>query len=154
MIKTCEPGAPWAPDRRWGDRPVLPLPLLASICRACTFKNYFRSIWLTTLRNQADTEHDVGAAFAACRPGKQGEPGARVGGSSQPGKPDEKPAPSPCRWFARCRAGNGRKPRGERGLMEMIADWSRLAACRDGDPDALFVQGAEQNIAKRICRGC
>ena len=38
--------------------------------------------------------------------------------------------------------------------MEMITDWSRLAACRDGDPDALFVQGAEQNIAKRICRGC
>ncbi len=38
--------------------------------------------------------------------------------------------------------------------MEMITDWSRLAACRDGDPDALFVQGAEQNVAKRVCRGC
>lgn len=36
----------------------------------------------------------------------------------------------------------------------MIADWPSLAACRTGDPDALFVQGAEQNIAKRICRGC
>src|SRR5688572_27766033 len=36
----------------------------------------------------------------------------------------------------------------------MIADWPSLAACRNGDPDALFVQGAEQNIAKRICRGC
>src|SRR5689334_6364063 len=38
--------------------------------------------------------------------------------------------------------------------MGMIADWPSLAACRNGDPDALFVQGAEQNVAKRICRGC
>lgn len=38
--------------------------------------------------------------------------------------------------------------------MEMSADWPSRAACRDGDPDALFVQGAEQNIAKRVCRGC
>ncbi|MBO0870509.1 MAG: WhiB family transcriptional regulator [Micromonosporaceae bacterium] len=36
----------------------------------------------------------------------------------------------------------------------MIADWPSLAACRNGDPDALFVQGAEQNVAKRVCRGC
>jgi len=26
--------------------------------------------------------------------------------------------------------------------------------CASGDPDALFVQGAEQNVAKRICKGC
>src|SRR5213080_1097952 len=38
--------------------------------------------------------------------------------------------------------------------MGMIADWPSMAACRNGDPDALFVQGAEQNVAKRICRGC
>src|SRR5262245_4250571 len=38
--------------------------------------------------------------------------------------------------------------------MGMVADWPSLAACRSGDPDALFVQGAEQNVAKRICRGC
>jgi len=38
--------------------------------------------------------------------------------------------------------------------MGMIADWPSEAACRNGDPDALFVQGAEQNVAKRICRGC
>jgi WhiB family redox-sensing transcriptional regulator len=38
--------------------------------------------------------------------------------------------------------------------MGMIADWPSQAACRTGDPDALFVQGAEQNVAKRICRGC
>jgi WhiB family redox-sensing transcriptional regulator len=38
--------------------------------------------------------------------------------------------------------------------MAMTADWPSQAACRTGDPDALFVQGAEQNVAKRICRGC
>src|SRR5882757_7072508 len=38
--------------------------------------------------------------------------------------------------------------------MGMIADWPSVAACRNGDPDALFVQGAEQNVAKRICRSC
>src|SRR6478752_3325419 len=43
---------------------------------------------------------------------------------------------------------------GGRRHMGMIADWPSLAACRTGDPDALFVQGAEQNVAKRICRGC
>ncbi|HET8658697.1 MAG TPA: WhiB family transcriptional regulator [Micromonosporaceae bacterium] len=38
--------------------------------------------------------------------------------------------------------------------MSMVTDWLSLAACRDEDPDALFVKGAEQNVAKRICRGC
>ena len=38
--------------------------------------------------------------------------------------------------------------------MRMVVDWPSMAACRNGDPDALFVQGAEQNVAKRICRGC
>ncbi len=38
--------------------------------------------------------------------------------------------------------------------MGMITDWPTLAACQNGDPDALFVQGAEQNVAKRICRSC
>ncbi len=33
-------------------------------------------------------------------------------------------------------------------------DWTLYAACRSEDPDALFVQGAEQNRAKVICRGC
>src|SRR5262245_39836031 len=35
--------------------------------------------------------------------------------------------------------------------MRMVADWPDLAACRDGDPDALFVQGAEHNVANRTC---
>ena len=38
--------------------------------------------------------------------------------------------------------------------MGMISDWPSMAACQSGDPDALFVQGAEQNVAKRICRSC
>ena len=31
--------------------------------------------------------------------------------------------------------------------MGMISDWPSMAACQSGDPDALFVQGAEQNVA-------
>ncbi|MDQ1688891.1 MAG: WhiB family transcriptional regulator, redox-sensing transcriptional regulator [Frankiaceae bacterium] len=32
--------------------------------------------------------------------------------------------------------------------------WPSLGACRQGDPDALFVQGAAQNRAKQVCMGC
>jgi WhiB family transcriptional regulator, redox-sensing transcriptional regulator len=35
-----------------------------------------------------------------------------------------------------------------------ITDWTSRAACKGADPDALFVQGAAQNRAKLICRGC
>jgi WhiB family redox-sensing transcriptional regulator len=38
--------------------------------------------------------------------------------------------------------------------MKLIDDWPLKAACRTGDPDALFVDGAAQNAAKRICFGC
>ena len=38
--------------------------------------------------------------------------------------------------------------------MTMMIDWASAAACREGDPDALFVQGAEQNVAKKVCKGC
>ena len=34
------------------------------------------------------------------------------------------------------------------------AEWTTQAACRDTDPDALFVQGAEQNRAKVVCQAC
>ncbi len=37
---------------------------------------------------------------------------------------------------------------------EYDKDWAASGNCRDGDPDAMFVEGAEQNVAKRICRGC
>ncbi len=33
-------------------------------------------------------------------------------------------------------------------------EWSRSAACRDAEPDLLFVQGAAQNRVKVICAGC
>ena len=35
-----------------------------------------------------------------------------------------------------------------------INDWTTRAACKGTDPDELFVQGAAQNHAKLICRGC
>ena len=34
------------------------------------------------------------------------------------------------------------------------SDWTTRAACRDTDPDELFVQGAAQNRAKTRCFGC
>lgn len=33
-------------------------------------------------------------------------------------------------------------------------EWVTQAACRNGDPDALFVRGAEQRRAAAICRHC
>lgn len=33
-------------------------------------------------------------------------------------------------------------------------EWVTKAKCRDGDPDALFVRGAEQRKAAAVCRHC
>lgn len=38
--------------------------------------------------------------------------------------------------------------------MSGTVSWASRAACRGLDPDALFVQGAAQNRAKRVCLGC
>ncbi len=38
--------------------------------------------------------------------------------------------------------------------MPWVNDWISQAACREEDPDALFVQGAAQNRAKSVCGGC
>ncbi|MBU6213325.1 MAG: WhiB family transcriptional regulator [Actinomycetales bacterium] len=35
-----------------------------------------------------------------------------------------------------------------------IYQWASRGACADGDPDALFVQGAAQHRAKIVCMGC
>lgn len=35
-----------------------------------------------------------------------------------------------------------------------VEDWAPLGACRESEPDALFVQGAAQQKAKQICQGC
>src|SRR5499427_1893211 len=50
-------------------------------------------------------------------------------------------------------APRGRDDQEELGHM-WIADWTARAACKETDPDELFVQGAAQNRAKLICRGC
>src|SRR5947209_10401127 len=47
------------------------------------------------------------------------------------------------------------RARRSRGVGHMwITDWTTRAACKGTDPDELFVQGAAQNRAKLICRGC
>ena len=33
-------------------------------------------------------------------------------------------------------------------------DWASQAQCRQGRPDELFVRGAAQNDAKKLCSGC
>ena len=38
--------------------------------------------------------------------------------------------------------------------MTWTSDWTTSAACRNTDPDALFVQGAAQNRAKAVCLAC
>lgn len=40
--------------------------------------------------------------------------------------------------------------------MDVLTEraWTRDAACRDGNPDELFVQGAAQHQAKAVCQGC
>lgn len=35
-----------------------------------------------------------------------------------------------------------------------IQEWAPLGNCVNGDPDALFVQGAAQQQAKQVCVGC
>jgi len=35
-----------------------------------------------------------------------------------------------------------------------VEDWAPQAACRESQPDQLFVRGAEQNKAKQLCSGC
>lgn len=35
-----------------------------------------------------------------------------------------------------------------------VEDWTASAACRNAQPDELFVKGAEQNKAKLVCAGC
>lgn len=38
--------------------------------------------------------------------------------------------------------------------LQVTRDWTERAACRNGDPDALFVQGAAQHQAKVVCQSC
>ncbi|MFI9649318.1 WhiB family transcriptional regulator [Streptomyces sp. NPDC052040] len=38
--------------------------------------------------------------------------------------------------------------------MHTEADWAERGACRAGDPEELFVEGAAQHLAKGMCTGC
>jgi WhiB family transcriptional regulator, redox-sensing transcriptional regulator len=35
-----------------------------------------------------------------------------------------------------------------------VKDWAPQGACRKAEPDALFVRGAAQQVAKKVCLGC
>jgi WhiB family transcriptional regulator, redox-sensing transcriptional regulator len=35
-----------------------------------------------------------------------------------------------------------------------VKDWAQHAICSKGEPDALFVRGAAQQVAKQVCGGC
>lgn len=50
-----------------------------------------------------------------------------------------------------------RSPEMRKGVKSALLDrgeWVTQAKCRHGDPDALFVRGAEQRRAAAICRHC
>src|SRR5476649_2169689 len=40
------------------------------------------------------------------------------------------------------------------GRSTWVQDWAQYGACRTAEPDALFVRGAAQQIAKQVCMGC
>src|SRR6185436_9218746 len=35
-----------------------------------------------------------------------------------------------------------------------VSNWAQHAVCSKAEPDALFVRGAAQQVAKQICMGC
>ena len=35
-----------------------------------------------------------------------------------------------------------------------VTDWAQQAVCTKTEPDALFVRGAAQQVAKQVCVGC
>jgi len=36
----------------------------------------------------------------------------------------------------------------------MVKNWAMQGACSQAEPDALFVRGAAQQVAKKVCVGC
>jgi WhiB family redox-sensing transcriptional regulator len=46
--------------------------------------------------------------------------------------------------------GNG----GATARSTWVKDWALQAVCYNAEPDALFVAGAAQQVAKRVCRDC
>lgn len=45
-------------------------------------------------------------------------------------------------------------PQTRRTSTNWVRDWSHLGQCVSADPDALFVEGKEQRLAKALCRSC
>jgi WhiB family redox-sensing transcriptional regulator len=43
---------------------------------------------------------------------------------------------------------------GVAGTARSTWEWGQYGACRKAEPDALFVRGAAQQIAKQVCVGC
>ena len=43
---------------------------------------------------------------------------------------------------------------GATGRCTWVKDWAQHGACIKAEPEALFVRGAAQNIAKQVCKGC
>lgn len=39
-------------------------------------------------------------------------------------------------------------------IRDTNTEWNERAACKDTDPDELFVEGAAQHQAKAVCTGC
>lgn len=56
-------------------------------------------------------------------------------------------------WWPLTGAGYATVRSGERRELPRTR-WEARAACRSLDPDALFVKGKAQNLAKQICREC
>lgn len=57
-------------------------------------------------------------------------------------------------WGASRVVGGSHLSEDEWGHHMWDEDWAASAACRDSQPDALFVRGAAQNQAKAVCAGC
>lgn len=49
---------------------------------------------------------------------------------------------------------SGHRSVGSTGIPGAPADWSTRAVCSTQDPDLLFVTGAAQREAAKMCRGC
>jgi len=46
------------------------------------------------------------------------------------------------------------RPSVETGCSTWVEEWAPHGVCRGAEPDALFVRGAAQQLAKQVCMGC
>ena len=69
---------------------------------------------------------------------------------TRPSMPARQPRPAEAAPHASLRHVVTQKP----APHDADKSWATRAACVAGDPDDLFVQGAEQNRVKSVCQGC